>query len=351
MKIAYLDLEKVASSLERHGLLILASVVIVIVGVIAPFEVGKFTIDSTLDFFLIYATLALSYDLLGGFMGYVNLGIFVFFGASAYVFAILFFTFHWQPLDAFVAGIAFSALLGFMISYPMYRLRGFYFAVATLSLVQLGYYVVTTPPADQIFHTGGYGGVNGLPTDYMEGYYAILALAIFAAVSSYAISKSRFGLALTSIREDEQIADASGINTKRIKRIAFVISSALAGATGCLYAWSQGTVLPTTVFNLANGFIPVTFALFGGTGTVIGPIIGTAVYSLINAFLGSSFVQSSQYAYISFYEFAIIGIFLIIVGLFAPDGLVGLGKRFYRKIRRTVQPSEISSAVKVVKPE
>jgi branched-chain amino acid transport system permease protein len=280
-------------------------------------------------------TLAQSYDLLGGFMGYVNLGIFVYFASSAYAFGVLYFTFHWLAPEAFIVGVVFSAFLGFLVSFPMFRLRGFYFAVATLALVQLGYYIVTTPPASVIFYTNGYGGINGLAADYIQSYYAIFALAVLTVALVYGISKTRLGLAITSIREDEQIAEASGINTGRTKRIVFVLSSAIAGASGCLFAWSQGSILPSTVFNLSNAFIPVTFALFGGTGTVIGPIIGTGIYSIIDTFLSSPFVQNSAYGNISFYEFAIIGFFLIIVGLFAPDGVIGISKRLIsRRVKK-----------------
>jgi len=201
--------------------------------------------------------------------------------------------------------------------------------VATLSLVPLGQYVVQSPSLNK--WTNGVGGINGIPGNFGQAYYSIFCLAILTLAVAVLISKSNFGLALKSIREDEEIAESSGINTRRIKRYAMVISASLAGLTGCMFAWSQGTVLPDEVFSLYLAFIPVTFALFGGTGTILGPIIGTGAYSLLDYIIRSGPIQSSSLSFLSLYEQAIVGIFLIVVGLFAPDGILGLFGRMYRR--------------------
>jgi branched-chain amino acid transport system permease protein len=291
----------------------------------APSFTGKYEIDSVLDTFLIYVILAESYDILGGLMGYVALGITVFYASGAYLFAIPFYLMHWNVIEAFVVSTIITSLIGFLVSFPMFRLRGFYFAVATLALLPLGSYIVTDP---SIFNlTGGVGGVNGVVSvSYQAAYYTILAFAIFTVALVYTISKTNLGLALTSIREDEQIAESSGINTWLIKKIAMTISASLCGFTGCLFAWSQGSVVPSSIFSFNTAFIPVTFALFGGTGTIVGPILGSGVYSIIDYTVRSTFIQSSSVFWISGYESAIIGIFLIIVGLFAPGGIMQLRK-------------------------
>jgi branched-chain amino acid transport system permease protein len=306
-------------------MLVIASI-LVILGSFAPLYLQKYDIDSILDTFLIYLALAESYDIMGGLMGYVDLGITVFYAAGAYLFAIPFYNMHWNVVEAFVVSVLVTAFLGFLVSFPMFRLKGFYFAVATLALVPLGSYIVTDPTIFNL--TGGVGGVNGVvPVSYFTAYYAIFAFALFTVFLIYLISRSRLGLALTSIREDEQIAESSGINTGITKKIAMTISATLCGVTGCLFAWSQGSVVPSSIFSFNTAFIPVTFALFGGTGTIIGPVIGTGVYSTIDYFVRSTFVQSSSAAWISGYESAIIGIFLIIVGLFAPGGIVQVLRR------------------------
>jgi branched-chain amino acid transport system permease protein len=312
-----------------HPRTVIFAGILLVLGFFAPITTGKYVIDGVLDFFLIYLALALAYDLLGGFAGYVNLGITVFFGVGAYVFAILFYVEHTNSLVSLIISALVSGGLGFLVSFPMFRLKGFYFAVATLSLVPLGQYVVQAPSLDK--WTNGVGGINGIPGNYIQSYYALFLFAILTLAITIVISQSSFGLALTSIREDEEIAESSGINTRRVKRLALIISAILAGITGCLFAWSQGTVLPDEVFSLYLAFIPVTFALFGGTGTILGPIIGTGAYSLLDYLIRSGPIQNSSFSFLSLYEQAIVGIFLIIVGLFAPDGLLGLFKRMYQR--------------------
>ena len=318
--------------MRGHRTFVIGLAAFVILGGIAPFATNRYILNSVLDYFFIYVALAESYDILGGLMGYVDLGITVYFGAGAYVFAILYHVLRWSAPEALVVAAAFSAFLGLLVSFPMFRLRGFYFAVATLALVPLGQYIVLAPSLGK--WTNGVGGISGIQANSFDSYYAIFAFAILSVVLVFAISRSRLGLALLSIREDEQVAESSGINTRLMKKVAMVICATLSGISGCLFAWSQGTILPSTVFSLYLAFIPVTFALFGGTGTVIGPIVGTGVYSLLDFVLHSSQVQNSQVAWLSSYEQAIVGIFLIVVGLFAPDGILGFSRRIYAKRQR-----------------
>jgi branched-chain amino acid transport system permease protein len=316
-------------SITKKPDLAVISIVIIVLFAAAPNFVGKYEVDSVLDTFLIYVVLAESYDVMGGLMGYVALGVTIFYAAGAYLFAIPYYIMRWNVIEAFVVATLVTSLIGFLVSFPMFRLRGFYFAVATLALLPLGSYIVQYPSLFSL--TGGVGGVNGVVTvSYQDAYYAILGFAIFTVILIYIISKSRFGLALTSVREDEQIAESSGINTWLVKKIAMTISATLCGFSGCLYAWSQGSVVPSNIFSFNTAFIPVTFALFGGTGTIIGPVLGSGTYSIIDYVVRSSFIQGSQIYWISSYESAIIGVFLIIVGLFAPGGLMQLRKPLSR---------------------
>lgn len=320
-----LTADKVIAIAKKKRKVVIAAAVAIVIGALAPVFTGKYEINSVLDFFLIYVALAESYDILGGFMGYVDLGITVFYAAGAYLFAIPYFLMHWNALEAFALSTLLTAFIGLLVSFPMFRLKGFYFAVATLALVPLGQYIVQDPSFFNL--TGGVGGVNGVVVvGYQEAYYVILAYAFFVVGLVYLISKTRFGLALTSIREDEQIAESSGINTRLVKKIAMTLSAALCGFTGCLFAWSQGSVVPANIFSLYIAFIPVTFALFGGTGTILGPVIGSGVYSMIDYILRSTFIQASPLAGAVSYEEAIVGVFLVIVGLFAPGGIMQLKK-------------------------
>jgi branched-chain amino acid transport system permease protein len=320
-----LNLRSTLGELRKRRKLAILTIIIIAVFAAAPNFVGKYEVDSVLDTFLIYVVLSESYDIMGGLMGYVALGITIFYAAGAYLFAVPYYLMRWNVFESFLVSTLITAFIGFLVSFPMFRLRGFYFAVATLALLPLGSYIVTDPSLFNL--TGGVGGVNGVvAVSYQNAYYATLGFAIFTVALIYFMAKSKFGLALTSIREDEQIAESSGINTWFIKKIAMTISATLCGFTGCLFAWSQGSVVPSSIFSFNTAFIPVTFALFGGTGTIVGPILGSGVYSVIDYFVRSTFIQTSSIHWISGYESAIIGMFLIIVGLFAPGGIMQLRK-------------------------
>ncbi|MDH2899537.1 MAG: branched-chain amino acid ABC transporter permease [archaeon] len=320
-----MNIHSLLDPLKTRPKLLLAAFVTVAIFGAAPNFLGKYEVDSVLDTFLIYVILAESYDIMGGLMGYVALGITVFYAAGAYLFAIPYYLMRWNLLEAFLVSTLITALIGLLVSFPMFRLKGFYFAVATLALLPLGGYIVTDPSLFNL--TGGVGGVSGIVVvSYQDAYYAILGFAVFTVALIYVISKSKLGLALTSIREDEQIAESSGINTWLLKKVAMTTSATLCGFAGCLFAWSQGSVVPSSIFSFNTAFIPVTFALFGGTGTILGPILGSGVYSIIDYVVRSTFIQGSSIYWISGYESAIIGIFLIIVGLFAPGGIMQLRK-------------------------
>ena len=238
------------SLIKKKKRFLALAIIIVAIASSAPRFIGKYEVDSVLDFFLIYVALAESYDILGGLMGYVDLGITVFYASGAYIFAIEFYLMHWNMYDAFAFATIMTALIGFLVSFPMFRLRGFYFAVATFALIPFGSYIVTYPSFFNV--TGGVGGVIGVShIGYQSAYYAFLSFAIFSVLLVYAISKSKFGLALTSIREDEQIAESSGINTWLVKKIAMTLSASLCGFTGCLFAWTQGSVVPSNVFSFS----------------------------------------------------------------------------------------------------
>jgi ABC-type branched-subunit amino acid transport system permease subunit len=325
MKLAQrLELSSLLVHFRKRKFYLSTAIAIVALGLAAPFVSNQYIIDGVLDYFLLYVILAESYDILGGFMGYVDLGITVFFGLGAYLFAIPHYVLHWNLASAFALSTFLTASIGLLVSFPMFRLKGFYFAVATLALVPLAYQIITNPSLDT--WTNGIAGIGGVTGNYMISYYAILIFALFVVILVLLISRSNFGLALTSIREDEQIAESSGINTWLVKRIAMVVSATLCGFAGCLFAWSQGSVVATNIFSFTLAFIPVTFALFGGTGTIVGPILGSGVYSLIDYVIRSPQVATSALGWTSNYENAIIGGFLIIVGVFAPGGLMSLRK-------------------------
>lgn len=293
-----------------------------LLGAVLPGFLNTYIIGSVIFLFLVYSVLALSYDILGGFTGYMNLGHVVFFGIGAYVAAIVFQKLAISLAFGIVLAPVIAAVVAFLFSFPIFRLKGFYFAVAGLALVELAALLVASSNARPL--TNGFDGITFVQSDVLLPYYAALVLVVFTVLVSLAISKSKFGMALRSIKEDEEVAGTLGINVPRMKRLALIISAMIGGLDGAIYFWGRGAISPQTAFGFVITFIPITLALLGGTGTTIGPIIGASIYIYLqNYFVG--FLGTALPGTIYFPN-AITGILLIAVGLFAPRGIVGSPK-------------------------
>jgi len=257
----------------------------------------------------VYFTLALSYDIVGGYMGYMNLGHSTFFGLGAYTTAILLnqgFNLFSALLGALLLAAAFAAV----ISYPLFRLRGAYFALATFGLISL-VEVLTTNLRDL---TGGSGGISTPPGNHMlPSYYLVLAVAGGTMVLSQMVARSKFGLALFSIREDEEVAKAFGVPTSLYKGLALVISSAPASLVGGIYVWNMTYISPESVFGLEIALTPIIMAMLGGTGIMIGPLVGAVFITMVQEFLWTE---------VPYFHLAMYGTVLVLLGLFMPGGLV-----------------------------
>ncbi len=261
-------------------------------------------------FFLsVSLTLALSYDIVGGYLGYMNLGHSTSFGLGAYATAISLN----QGLNlapALILAAAAAALFAAAVGYPLFRLRGAYFALATFGLISL-VEVVTNNLRDL---TGGSGGISTPPGDHtLSSYYLALAVTIGTMFISYRVARSRFGLALFSIREHEEVARAFGVPTSFYKWLALIISSVPAGLIGGVYVWYIGYISPPSVFGLEIALAPIVMALLGGTGIMVGPFIGAVFIT---------FVQEMIWTEVPYFHLTMYGTVLVLLGLFMPGGLV-----------------------------
>jgi ABC-type branched-subunit amino acid transport system permease subunit len=282
-------------------------------GLLAAFAALPWLTTSTylVAFFLsvfIMAVLAQSYDWVGGHMGYLNLGHASFFGIGAYTFGILLKA--GQPFGLALTGAVVLAMaFALVISYPFFRLRGAYFALATFGLVAL----LELLASNLSRLTGGSEGLT-IPTGYRlyHAYYATLGLLAGLVAGTAALARSRLGLALAAIREDEEVADAFGVNAYAVKCLALMMSAAAAGLAGGLYCWYLTYIIPSTVFGLDVAIGPVVMAMLGGSGTVAGPLLGALVVDVIREVLR----LKTQYLALTIY-----GAMLVLVGLFLPGGL------------------------------
>ncbi len=272
-----------------------------------PWEATTYNLQRLI--FLFQAiVLAESYDILDGKMGYGNLGHISFFGVGAYAFGILFNAGLVFPgALALAAGVV--VVFAAVMSYPFFRLRGAYFALATFGLVKLMEYVT--------LNLGWLtGGSNGLKIDGADRtlpmFFLSLALAVGAVTVSWAVGRSRLGLAMMSIREDEEVARNFGVPTYRVKVQALMISSIFPGLAGGLYTWYINYIIPSDIYGLKIALTPVAMALLGGSGQVVGPVIGSV-------FLYAA--EETIWTNLEHLHGALFGAVVVFTGLFMPGGL------------------------------
>lgn len=277
---------------------------------------------SVLQIFM-WIALAGSWNLISGLTGYVSFGHVAFFGAGAYTAGILIASSGWSWPMASLAGGVVAGVLALGIGWPCLRLKGPYFAIAMLGLNEVLRALVS-------YFEGLTGGGNGLSMPTLDAtvpvYYAMGLTAIAVTLASRVIIGSRFGLRLMTIREDEMAAEAMGIHTFRHKLIAFLLSAVGPGIAGALAARDQGYIEPLSVFPLATTITMIVMTLFGGKGTVWGPVLGAVVL-----FVAQEMVWA-RYPYI---HPLLFGAIIVVVVLAMPRGILGLLQMKYR-LPRTI---------------
>src|SRR6266540_3319624 len=202
-----------------------------------------------------FATLALAWDIIGGWTGYPSFGNVVFFGLGGYTVAVLMAKAGWSFWPALPIAAAIGTVFAILIGLPILRLRGHYFAIATLGVAEGMREVVLNMPS----LTGGGAGIT-IPAVGAEAttsypgntgfYYLFLALLVVALLVNLRISRGRFGYALRAIRQDEDGAAAMGVNTTRAKVAAFAVSGALTAMAGSIYAFQQVAIYPQRLFSV-----------------------------------------------------------------------------------------------------
>ncbi len=262
-------------------------------------------------FTMMYVVLASSWNIISGFTGYISFGHVMFYGVGSYASAILVADYGWNwlttlPIAAFV-GLSVAMIVGF----PVLRLKGPYFAIATLGAAE-GIRVLVTI-WDDLTH-GGEGISMPNVENSMETYYAMLILMFLTIGVCYWVAHSRFGVRLNAIREDEVAADALGVNTTKYKLAAFGLSAIFPAMAGAIQANKTLYIDPETEFFILITITMKLMAMFGGKGTVVGPVIGAILLYAIQEVVWVSFPQAHLIAF---------GVFLILVARFMPRGIVG----------------------------
>ena len=287
-----------------------------------PLQATGYGIRVMLQLFM-WIALAQSWNLISGLTGYVSFGHVAFFGAGAYAGAILVAGAGWPwPLAALAGGAA-AIVLAVVIGYPCLRLKGPYFAIAMLGLNEVLRALVS-------YFEGLTGGGNGLSLPTLDAsvpiYYVMGVLAVAVTAMAWLIVTSRFGLRLMTIREDEVAAEAMGIDTFHHKLAALLLSAVGPGVAGALMARDQGYIEPVSVFPLAITVTMIVMALFGGKGTVFGPVLGAVVL-----FVAQEIVWASY----PYFHPLLFGAIIVAVVLLMPRGVLGLLQQRYR-LPRTI---------------
>jgi branched-chain amino acid transport system permease protein len=273
------------------------------------------------------AILAESWNIIGGFTGYASFGNVAFFGLGAYTTGILM-TKAALPLPVALAAAAVVPMLfAAAIGLPILRLKGHYFAIATLGVAETMREVVYNVEV-----TGaGTGLVMPIARTPALFFYLMLAILVAVTLVNVWLARSRFGYGLIAIREDEDAAAAMGIDTTRYKTIAFAISGAFAGITGGVFAYWITFIDPDAVFRVIITIQMIIMAVFGGAGTVAGPLLGALVLASVSELLSTQLVALAE---------LFNGLIVILVVLFMPKGLLEVlkaGRGSFRAMARNLR--------------
>ncbi len=261
---------------------------------------------------LMFGTLSLGWNIIGGYAGYVSFGNVVFFGLGAYTSAALWQHWHQQSIALAVAcGIVVGVVFALMLGIPILRLRGHYFAIATLGIA-----LATQEIISNTDWLGGGSGFTVRPLDtYSSYYYAMWLVCAGSMLATLLVARSKLGYALVAIRENEEAAVALGVDPTRYKVIAWAISAAMAAAAGAVFAGANGFIDAPTAFGVDDNVFPVIMTILGGTGTVAGPFAGALILTAINQSLWSHYPQIHTLFF---------GAVIVAVVLFLPRGILWL---------------------------
>ena len=264
-----------------------------------------------------YAIITGALNIIAGFAGYAAFGNIVFFGIGAYTTAMLMLRAGFPWWTGVFIGAVLASLFAILVGLPILRLRGHYFAIATLGINR----AVEQIALDWGSFTGGGKGITlPLPNMEIQGFYAMIyfimfGLLLLTILTNFLIARSRLGYALRAIRDNEDAAEASGIFAPTCKVIAWSISAFLTGLTGGVFAYWFSFIEPATVFDIMIAVKAFVMMMLGGAGTVIGPILGAFLLELISETIWGQFLTVHM---------LILGIIVVVVVIFIPRGLLDL---------------------------
>ena len=293
------------------------------------------TMRETAFILLMSVGLASSLNILLGYTGYVSFGHIVFFGLGGYTGFFLLSELGWPLFAAAIGGGLLSALIALLVGLAVLRLRGAYFALATIGINEAARAFVS--------NFEPYGGATGMFVNFSayEKYggpgEALWTTFIFLWITtlvvllvSYLVKHSRFGLGLLAIREDEDAAMVMGVKAPKAKTITYVISAFFPGVIGTLYFFKNGNIEPGDAFQLHMSIEMLVMVMLGGMGTVMGPLVGAVGYQWLRGYLLTSPIFKDLHL-------AVAGAMLLLIILFVPAGVVGWVRNHVRRLQKVLE--------------
>lgn len=302
----------------KTGINLGISLVILVLVALMPVYGWQYGV-SLFTYFLLYIILAVSWTIFSGTTGYISLATAAFYGVGIYAAAIYGERF---PLIVVVLIGAFASfIVAFIVGAITLRLKGIYFAMFTFGLVLLLKEVIYFWEIDISHIRGRFVVLQSNETIF----YYLLGILIVTMIVAYLIKRSKYGLALQSIGENEEAAAHMGINVTMVKVLSYAISAIFMGAAGVVMATKLTYVDPGVAFNPLMSFNPVLMAIFGGLGHFYGPVIGAVLFSYIQEILTTGDLKD--------YYMLIFGAILVATILFLPAGLIGLIQNVWNRIK------------------
>lgn len=312
--------------MKKYGKLIAVLAVLLIFLLIPTFGIKRYYMHILISA-LISVIAAQGLNVILGLTGYCSIAHSAFFGMGAYTSALLAVKLGMNPWLCMVLGVLAAVIVGVVVGVPSLKTSGTYFVIITLAFATIFYMLLIS----LYTLTGGESGMRGIPhlpgffgLDFSERktfYYFALLFAALATFVCYRIKHSRYGRALLTIKTNEQLAQAMGINTTMYKLSAFLISSAFAGFAGTLFAFYTRFLAPSS-FSTAMSMNMTLALILGGVGSISGPIVGAFLIEFLPELLRVA----------DEWRMVIYGLFLILIIVFMPLGIVNLVKKGYEKV-------------------
>ena len=294
--------------------------ILLVEGLLALVLLPKYGSDVVLQFgisTLLLAVLAQGWNIIGGYTGYASFGNSVFYGLGSYGVGIAMVQWHLPFAFGMAFGVILAVIFALCLGLPVLRLKGHYFAIATLALAQVMIAIVSN-----VKIAGQNIGLVLPPLNNDPLFYELsLGLLILVTLTIYWLTRSRFGFGLIAIRENEEGAVVMGVDTTRYKIMAFALAGIFSALAGGIHAYWITFLDPESAFDITLNVKMIIMAVFGGPGTILGPIVGSFILSAISEVLSSEVTSIAGLFF---------GAVIVVAVVLMPRGLADVIRRFHR---------------------